>query len=194
MKLARTLFGAIAGITFAGMASAQSYPSKPIRLMVPFGGGASAVELTARLFAPKLGEMLGQSMYVENRAGANGMIGSEVIARAPADGYHLLYTTPSTHVTATFISKQVPYDPVRDFTPISATVEPVSGIVVNPRFPINNVRELVDYAKANPGKLSYTSSGIGSVFHLTGELLNSAAGINLLHVPTRARNRRSPTP
>jgi len=166
-----------------GAVFAQSYPSKPIRMVVPFPGGSSGVDLTARLFAPKLAEILGQPVYIDNRGGANGMIGSDNIARSPADGYNLLYTTPSTHVTATFISKNVPYDPVKDFTPISAAVEPVSGIVVFPKLPIANVRELVSYAKANPGKMTFTSSGIGSVFHLTGELLNNAAGINIVHVP-----------
>ena len=183
MTHAKSMLAATLGVFLSGAVCAQSYPSKPIRLMVPFGGGASAVELTSRLFAPKLGELLGQAVYIENRAGANGMIGSDMVARGPADGYNLLYTTPSTHVTAVFISKNVPYDPVKDFTPISAAVEPVSGIVVNPKLPITNVRELIEYAKANPNKLSYTSSGIGSVFHLTGELLNSAAGIKMLHVP-----------
>ena len=167
----------------SGAVFAQSYPSKPIRLVVPFPGGSSGVDLTARLFAPKLGEIMGQPVYIENRGGANGMIGSDNIAHSAADGYNLLYTTPSTHVTATFISKNVPYDPVKDFTPISAAVEPVSGIVVFPKLPITNVRELISYAKANSGKLTFTSSGIGSVFHLTGELLNNAAGINIVHVP-----------
>jgi tripartite-type tricarboxylate transporter receptor subunit TctC len=177
------LLASLVSLILASAGLAQSYPSKPIRVMVPFGGGSSGVDLTVRLFAPKLSELLGQPVVVENRGGANGMIGSAMVARAPADGYNLLYTTPSTHVTATFISKSVPYDPIKDFTPISATVEPVTGIVVNPALPINNVREMIEYAKKNPGKLSYTSSGIGSVFHLTGELLKNAAGIDILHVP-----------
>ncbi|MFM9971414.1 MAG: Bug family tripartite tricarboxylate transporter substrate binding protein [Burkholderiales bacterium] len=174
---------AIAGVINPEIGFAQSYPAKPVRLMVPFPGGASGVDFTARLFAPKLGEILGQPVFIENRGGANGMIGSDNIAKSAPDGYSLLYTTPSTHVTATFISKNVPYDPIKDFTPISAAVEPVSGIVVWPKLPIANVKEMVAYAKANRGKLTFTSSGIGSVFHLTGELLNSAAGIDLVHVP-----------
>jgi tripartite-type tricarboxylate transporter receptor subunit TctC len=152
-------------------------------MVVPFPGGGSGVDYTAQMFKSKLADALGQAVYIDNRAGANGMIGSENVARSAPDGYTILFTTPSTHITAVYLSKNVPYDPVRDFTPLSASVEPVSAIAVNPRLPIANVKELVEYARRNPGKLSYSSSGIGSVFHLTGELLKQQAGIDMLHVP-----------
>jgi tripartite-type tricarboxylate transporter receptor subunit TctC len=162
---------------------AQGYPSKPIRMVVPFAGGGSGVDYAAQLFKSKLADALGQPVVIDNRAGANGMIGSANVARSAPDGYTILFTTPSTHITAVYLSKHVPYDPVKDFTPLSASVEPVSAIAVNPQVPATNVKELVEYARRNPGKLSYSSSGIGSVFHLTGELMKQMAGIDLLHVP-----------
>ena len=181
MKRAWLLSLALAAV--ASAAQAQTFPSKPVHVVVPFPGGPSGVDLTARLIAPKLSEFLGQPVVMENRAGANGMIGSEAVARSAPDGYTLLFTTPSTHITAVFLSKNVPYDPQKDFTPISAVVEPVSGLYVNSALPINTMRELIEYAKRNPGKLSYASSGIGSVFHLAGESLAQQAGIDILHVP-----------
>jgi len=167
----------------AGAAIAQSYPVKPIRVVVPFPGGPSGVDQGLRVAQQKVAEFLGQPLIIDNRSGANGMIGSENVARAAPDGYTLLFTTPSTHVTAIFITKNMPYDPVKDFTPISASLEPVTGLVASPSVPANNVRELVEFARRNPGKLSYASSGIGSVFHLTGEMFKQAAGIDILHVP-----------
>ena len=152
-------------------------------------GGAGAarptVDLIARLVAAKFQEALGQTVIVDNRGGANGMIGSAVVAHAPPDGYTLLAATPASHVTAVHLMKNLPVDPVKDFTPIMAAVEPVTALVVNAELPVNSVQELIAYAKANPGKLSYGSSGIGSVFHLTGELFNRTAGVNITHVPYR---------
>jgi tripartite-type tricarboxylate transporter receptor subunit TctC len=162
-------------------AAAQSFPSKPVRMVIPFPPGG--VDVTGRILASKLGELLGQPVVVDNRGGANGIIGSEIVARAAPDGYTILLTTPSTHITAVYLQKGVPYDPVRDFTPLCAVLEPVSLLVVHPSVPANTVQELVALAKKNPGKLTYSSSGIGSVFHLTGEALKEAAGVDMLHVP-----------
>lgn len=169
-------------ITAPPLALAQTWPSKPIRMIVPFPGG-TAVDLVARQVAQRMGESLGQPVFVENRAGANGMIGSNVVAKAAPDGYTLQIATPSTHVTSLFLSKNVPYDPVKDFTAITAAVEPATCIAVHPSIPAKTVRELVEYAKRNPGLLSYSSSGIGSVFHMTGEIFNQVAGTNMVHVP-----------
>jgi tripartite-type tricarboxylate transporter receptor subunit TctC len=137
------------------------------------------------MVATKLSEALGQTVIVDNRSGANGMIGSSFVAQAAPDGYTLLAATPASHVTAVHLMKNLPIDPVKDFTPIMAAVEPVTALVVNAALPVNSVQELIAYAKANPGKLSYGSSGMGSVFHLTGELFNRTAGVNISHVPYR---------
>jgi tripartite-type tricarboxylate transporter receptor subunit TctC len=141
--------------------------------------------MIARLVASRLSEALGQTVIVDNRSGANGTIGSGIVAHAAPDGYTLLAATPASHVTAVHLMKDLPFDPVKDFTPIMAAAEPVTALVVNAELPVNSVQELIAYAKANPGKLSYGSSGIGSVFHLTGELFNRTAGVNITHVPYR---------
>jgi len=168
-----------------GPASAQTWPAaKPITIIVPTPPGPS-VDMIARMVAPKLGEALGQTVIVDNRSGANGMIGSTLVAHAAPDGYTLLAATPASHVTAVHLMKNLPVDPVKDFTPLMAAVEPVTALVVNAALPVNSVQELIAYAKANPGKLAYGSSGVGSVFHLTGELFNQIAGVDITHVPYR---------
>ena len=165
----------------ASVATAQGFPSKPIRMIVPFPPGG--VDTTGRLLAQKMTENLGQAVVLENRGGANGMIGSSEVARAAPDGYTMLMTTPSTHITAVFLSKNVPFDPVKDFTPICMAVEPVTVLVVNSGVKVTNLRALVDLARASPGKMSYASSGIGSAFHLMGELFKTTANLDILHVP-----------
>jgi tripartite-type tricarboxylate transporter receptor subunit TctC len=174
----------LAGLTCVGPAVAQSWPAKPVTMVVPFPPGP-ALDLVARLVGAKLGDALGQSVVIENRTGANGMIGSNMVARAAPDGYTLLMTTASTHVTAVHLMKNLSYDPLKDFSPITAAVEPVTCVVVNGALPVNSVAELIVYAKARPGELSYGSSGVGSVFHLMGELFNQAAGVKINHVPYR---------
>ncbi len=175
----------LAAMLFVAMVDvlAQAYPAKPVRVVVPFPGGPSGIDQGLRTAQQKIAEFLGQPLVIDNRSGANGTIGSENVARATPDGYTLLFTTPSTHVTAVFITKYLPYDPVRDFTPITAVVEPVTGLVAAPTVPVGSVKELIEFARRNPGKLSYASSGIGSVFHLTGELFKQTAGVDILHVP-----------
>ncbi len=175
----------LAAMLFVAMVDvlAQAYPAKPVRVVVPFPGGPSGIDQGLRTAQQKIAEFFGQPLVIDNRSGANGTIGSENVARAAPDGYTLLFTTPSTHVTAVFITKDLPYDPVKDFTPITAALEPVTGLVAAPTVPVGSVKELIEYARRNPGKLSYASSGIGSVFHLTGELFKQTAGVDILHVP-----------
>ncbi len=166
-------------------AFAQAWPTaRPITMVSPFPPGPP-LDLVVRLVSTKVSEALGQSIVVENRAGANGTIGSQLVARAEPDGYTLLAGTAGTHVTAVHLMKSLPYDPVRDFTPIAAAVEPVTCLVVNGALPVNSVAELIAYAKARPGQLSFGSSGIGSVFHLMGEQFNRTAGVAINHVPYR---------
>jgi tripartite-type tricarboxylate transporter receptor subunit TctC len=170
--------------TAAAPAPAQNWPTRPITMVVPFPPGP-ALDLVARLVGIKLGQALGTTIVTENRTGANGMIGANLVARAPPDGSMLLMTTASTHVTAVHLMKNLSYDPIKDFTPIVAAVEPVTCLVVSGALPVNSVGDLIGYAKAHPGELSYGSSGVGSVFHLMGELFNQSAGVKINHVPYR---------
>jgi tripartite-type tricarboxylate transporter receptor subunit TctC len=163
-------------------ALAQAWPSKPIRLVVPYPPGGST-DLLARTIAQKVGEALGQQVIVDNRAGAGGMLGSEIVARAAPDGYTLLLGTGATHGLTLLLSKAIPYDPVKDFTAITAAVEVPIILCVSLQVPAATAKELVDYAKKNPGKLAYGSSGTGSPHHLSGELLRQVAGIDVVHVP-----------
>jgi tripartite-type tricarboxylate transporter receptor subunit TctC len=176
----RTLLAALLSIPL--LCLAQQWPSKPIRLVVPYPPGGST-DLLARTVGAKVGEALGQTIVVDNRAGAGGMLGSDLVAKAEPDGYTILLGTGATHGLTLLLSKTVPYDPVRDFTPITAAVEVPIILVVHPSIPANNGRELVDWAKKNPGKLSFGSSGTGSPHHLSGELLKQVAGIDMVHVP-----------
>jgi tripartite-type tricarboxylate transporter receptor subunit TctC len=163
---------------------AQSYPTRPVRMIVPFvpGGGA---DLTARFVAEPLGAELGQTVVVENRGGAGGTIGTAAVAQAPADGYTLLYGTPGPLVTNRFLMANLPYDPDRDFGPVSLLTQGAYLMVVNKDVPARSVAELIALAKARPGELTFASSGIGAGSHLSGELLCMQAGIRMSHVPYR---------
>ena len=179
------LLAAFAVMSSVGSAAAQAWPTaKPITIMVPVPPGP-AVDFIARMVAEKLRQSLGQTVVVENRSGASGAIASTAVARAAPDGYTLIAATSGTHVSPVHLMKNLPYDPIKDFTPIMAAAEPVTGLVVNAALPVKSVPELIAYAKANPGKLTYGSSGVGSVFHVMGELLNHSAGIETRHVPYR---------
>ena len=176
----------VAAATLIGtaLATAQDWPSRTITIVVPFPPGP-AVDLVAREVAMKMAGSLGQTVVVVNRTGANGTIGSNGVARAAPDGYTLLAATVGTHVTAVHLIKNLPYDPIKDFTPIIAAVEPVTCLAVTASLPVNSVPELIAYAKAHPDELSFGSSGVGSVFHLMGELFNETAGVKIKHVPYR---------
>ena len=169
-------------LMFCACAYSQEYPAKPIRLILPTIPG-SAFELFGRLIGTKMGEAMGQPVVAENRAGANGMIGAEVVARAAPDGYTLLWATPSQVVTSVYLSKSLPIDPTKDLLPISIAAEPVTALLLYPKVPVSTVKEFVDFAKKNPGKWSYGTPGIGSFFHFTGELIKQSAGLDIVHVP-----------
>jgi tripartite-type tricarboxylate transporter receptor subunit TctC len=162
--------------------SAALAQSRPLKIVVPFPPG-NGTDILARLMSPRMIAATGQPVVVENRGGANGQIGAEAVAHAAPDGTTILFTSPSTHVTALFLQKSLPYDPIRDFTPITAAVEPVTVMTVTPSLPVNSVKELIAYAKANPGKLNYASPGVGAVFHMSGELFKLGAGVDIVHVP-----------
>jgi tripartite-type tricarboxylate transporter receptor subunit TctC len=163
-------------------ALAQNYPSKPVRLLVAFsaGGGGDNV---VRPLVQKLNESLGTPVIVDNRGGGGGMIGANIVAKAAADGYTLLVSTAATHATGPQLYKNVPFNALRDFDPITLLVTSPSLLAVSNKVGFKNVKELVDAAKASPGKFSYASGGPGSPPHLATELFNSIAGINLLQVP-----------
>jgi tripartite-type tricarboxylate transporter receptor subunit TctC len=163
------------------MAAAQAYPTKPVRIVVPYPPGG--IDPYLRIMMPKMTEIMGQPIVLENRPGANGLIGAEVVARSPADGYTLLFATTSTLVGGTLMVKAPPFDPVKDLTAIVGLFESMRTITVLSALPVTNVKELIEYAKVNPGKLSFGSSGIGSAFHLDGEIFKEAAGIDIVHVP-----------
>jgi tripartite-type tricarboxylate transporter receptor subunit TctC len=164
---------------------APAYPTRTVRLVIPFPPAGSP-DVIARLIAPKLAESLGQSFIVDNRAGASGNIGMELVARAPADGYTLLVNTVPL-VANPSLFPNLPFDPQKDFAPISLLVANPSIIVVHPSLPAHNVKELIALAKAKPGVLKYTTSGPGTIPHLAGELLKYYTGTDIVHVAYRGR-------
>ena len=167
---------------WASAAAAQVWPSKPVRLIVPFAPGGSADTL-GRLVAQKLSESFKQTFVVENRGGAGGVIGSELVAKAPADGYTLLVSGVASHCIAPALSKEFPFDPLRDFTHIALFGGPPGVLVVHPGVAAKDLREFVALLKAQPGRISYGSPGNGTQGHLLAEQLKQVAGIEMTHVP-----------
>jgi tripartite-type tricarboxylate transporter receptor subunit TctC len=171
----------------AGTAQAQGdFPNRPIRIIVPQAAG-SGVDLHARILAQKMGELWGQQGVVENRPGANAIIGMEFAARAAPDGYTLVYAPVSSLTGNQFIYKKLSYDPIRDFAPITQIVANPLGAVANPASGITSLKDVVARAKANPGQLNYGSFGIGNLTHMMGELLALSANIKMTHVPYRGQ-------
>jgi len=163
----------------------DGYPSKPVRIIVSFAAGGPTDQV-ARIMSAKLTELLGQTFLVENRTGAGGNIGAAEVAKAPPDGYTLLMATVSTHAINPGLYKNMPYDPVKDFAPVGQVGVTPCVLAVNPSLPVTDVRGLVALLKANPGKYSYGSSGMGSILHLCGEQFKTAAGgLQMVHVPYR---------
>ncbi|HKA41336.1 MAG TPA: tripartite tricarboxylate transporter substrate binding protein [Burkholderiales bacterium] len=165
----------------AGGSLAQGYPGKPVRIVVPSSAGGGT-DIVARIIAPKLTERLGQQFIIDNRPGAGTMIGIELAAKSPPDGYTLL-VAPSTLALNAVVYKKVPYDAQRDFAPITQLVGSTSIIVVHPSLPPRTVKELIAFARARPGQLNYASAGIGTYPHMTMELFNSMAGLKMVHIP-----------
>jgi tripartite-type tricarboxylate transporter receptor subunit TctC len=190
MQDRRTLLAAIATtLTLASGAAAQApdnFPSRPIRIIVPQAAG-SGVDLQARVLGQKLGEMWGQQVVVDDRPGANAIIGMELAAKAPADGYTVVYAPITSVTTNAFIYKQLPYSPLRDFAPITQTTANPMGALASPGSGITSIKDLVARAKQKPGEFNYGSFGIGNLTHLMGVLLASAADIKVTHVPYKGQ-------
>jgi tripartite-type tricarboxylate transporter receptor subunit TctC len=165
----------------AGSAPAQTYPNRPVRVIAPFTTGSAADSL-ARVLGQKLTDVWGQQMVIDNRIGANGMIGTEAVAKAPPDGYTILLNNISLAINPALYSK-MPYNTLADFVPVSLTAAILLALVVHPSLPVHSVNELVTLARARPGQLNYASGGNGSAQHLPMEMLRVATAINLVHVP-----------
>ena len=177
----RAVLVAIA-LVAASQSFAQGYPSRPVRVVVPFPPGG-AVDFFARVVANPLTETLGQPVVIENKAGASGMIGAELVAKAPPDGYALLLGNIASLAINVGIYPKMPYDPAKDFTPIVRTVDVNYVMVVHPSVPAGTVAELIAYVKANPGKVAYGSAGSGSLPHLATELMKALTSTDMVHVP-----------
>lgn len=179
------LRAAIAALALAaassGIAQTQPWPSRPVRVVIPFPPGGT-LDTVGRLLAQKLGEQTGQPFIVENRPGGNGVIGADVVSKAPADGYTLLFNA-STFTTAPMTMKSVPYEVVRDFTPVALVAKAPLSVAINKNLPITDVKSLIAYARANPGKMTFAVGSIGSAGHLSTELLKRAGGLDYLIVP-----------
>ena len=180
-----TLRGAVAALllSVAASAAAQNYPAGPIRIIVPFPAGGG-VDTAGRLLGQKLSEAIGRPVLIDNRAGANGMIGSEMVTKAPKDGYTLLVNGANFVTSPTLYAKAL-YDPIRDFEAISLLAHAPNILVVHPSLPVKNVRELIAFAKARPGDILFAGSGSGSTPHLAGELFKTQTGTKMVHVPYR---------
>lgn len=166
----------------ASVAAAQQYPNRPVRLIVPFPAGGPN-DIIGRLVAQKLGAALGQQVVVDNRAGAGGNIGTDLVAKAPPDGYTLLSGGMGSLVMNPIIDKKVPYNTLRDFAPVILMASAPNVLVTHPSLPVRDVKSLIALARAHPGELNYGSGGVGSTPHLSGALFNALADVNIVHVP-----------
>jgi tripartite-type tricarboxylate transporter receptor subunit TctC len=174
--------GLTAGLAARRAAAQGRYPDRPPKMVVPYAAG-TATDLTARQLAGVMGDLLGQRPVIDNRAGAGGVIGTEVVARSAPDGYTVLFAGSQTHAINVSLYRNLPYNPVIEFTPIARVASQPMVLVVNPDLPVQTVADLVALAKARPGRLNYASSGIGTTAHLSGSALRTQAGIDVTHVP-----------
>ena len=187
--LARWMLGSLLALTtaLAGLAGAQSFPDKPLRIVVPYPAGGQS-DYAARVVSLKLAEVLKRPVVVDNRPGANGMLGTELVARSAPDGFTMVVGSTGTLTVLPHLQSKIPYDVLKDFTPIVNLIGGPSFLLVHPSVPAKNLRELIALAKRQPGRLAYTSSGYGAISHMNGELLRQFAGIDLLHVPYKSSN------
>jgi tripartite-type tricarboxylate transporter receptor subunit TctC len=179
---ARTLLAATVAVCFAASAQAQSYPSKPIALIVPFPAG-STTDLVGRILQDELAKAVGQTVIIDNRGGAGGGVGTEAVARSAPDGYTLLMGTIGTHSINPAVYAKINYDPIKDFEPVIQFGTAPNVLVVHPALPIKSVADLIAYIKANPGKVNYGSSGNGTSNHLSGAMFVARNGLNATHIP-----------
>ena len=178
-KIAALLLAAVA---FG--AAAQDYPNRPIRMVVPFAPGGGA-DIVARAVAAPLAKRLGQPIVVDNKPGGGATLGADIVAKAPADGYTILYTTPGPQMTNPWLMAKLPYDPEKDLVPVSEVAIVPNVLVVPKDLPVKSLKEMIQYAKAHPGKVNYASAGAGASSHLAGELFKQAAGVYIVHIPYR---------
>jgi tripartite-type tricarboxylate transporter receptor subunit TctC len=183
MKKFLTLFAVLTALSSAALAADGDYPNKPVRIVVPTAPGGG-VDVLARLIGQKLGERFGGQFFIDNRPGAAGVIGTRAVTASAPDGYTLLMAPSSLAITAA-IKKKMPYDLVRDLTPIMSVASTPYALMVNPTVPARSVKELIAYAKANPDKLNVSSAGVGSASHLAAELFDAMADIKMTHVPNK---------
>ena len=181
-RLGAALVALLASL-FPAPATAE-YPDRPIRLVVPFPAGGGA-DVLARTIMPRVAQELATTIVIDNRPGAGGNVGAEAVARAAPDGYTLLYGTNGTHAINRSLYAKLAFDPMADFAPVSRMTQIAALLVVHPAFPVRSVAELVDYAKAHPGKVFFASAGNGTTSHLAGELFKTMAGVDIVHVPYR---------
>lgn len=189
----RTALALGASLVLPGVARGQSgrFPERPVRLVVPFGAGGN-LDTLARLLTPGLAERLGQPVVIENRAGAGGNLGTELVARTPPDGYSLLFGSNGALVINPLIMERVPYDPVRDLRPVALCFRTPNVLVASRRLPVTTLAEFIAHAKARPGEVQCGSAGSGTSNHLVIELMNASTGIGLVHVPYRASGAATP--
>jgi tripartite-type tricarboxylate transporter receptor subunit TctC len=183
MKHLLTLFAILVALSSSAFAADGNYPTKPVRIIVPTAPGGG-VDVLARLIGQKLGERFGEQFFIDNRPGAAGIIGTRTVTASAPDGYTLLMAPSSLAITAA-IKKKMPYDLVRDLTPIMSVASTPYALIVNPSLPVQSVPDLIAYAKANPDRLNVSSAGVGSASHLAAELFDTMASIKMTHVPNK---------
>lgn len=183
--LVQTLMLAVLSLSTSLASAQQQYPSKPLRIVVTLGPG-SAGDLLSRLLAEPLGKGLGQTVIVDNRPGAGGNVAAQIVAKSPPDGYTLFLTTISTHGINPTLYSSLPFDPVKDFAPITLSASSPNVLVVHPSMPVKSVKQLIAFAKSRPGQLTYSSGGAGTSQHMAGELFDMMAGIKTQHIAYRA--------
>ncbi len=184
--LLKALVGAILGLS-ATLVAAQAWPTKPVRFVVPYPPGGS-LDQVARALADKMKDGLGQPVLVENRPGAGGNLGADHVAKSPADGYSIVMGAVATHAINPSLYKKMPYDPVKDFQPITLVASTPNVLIVPPESPLKSAKELIDFAKKNPGKLNFGSGSNGSTGHLAGELMKQQTGTFIVHIPYAGGN------